>query len=123
MDYPQPWFDENGGLYPVYHVIKGLAALRGRPLIEVAISKPREVQAIAVERDGALEVWLANLTDQTETVALTPKFVDRVSLLSASEFERATQDFSAMDSLERPFREEMVRLPPYAVARLRGKYR
>ena len=49
--YPQPWFDENGGLYPVYHVIKGLAALRGRPLIDLAISKPREIQAIAVERD------------------------------------------------------------------------
>jgi hypothetical protein len=123
LDYPQPWFDENGGLYPVYHVIKGLAALRGRPLVEVAISKPREIQAIAVERDGALEVWLANLTDQTETVALTPKLVDRLSLLSASEFERATQDFSAMDSLERPFPEEMVRLAPYAVARLRGKFR
>ena len=74
-DYPQPWFDENGGLYPVYHAIKGLAALRGRPLIDLAISKPREIQAIAVERDRDIEIWLANLTDQTETVELKPKLV------------------------------------------------
>jgi D-apionolactonase len=120
MDYPQPWFDENGGLYPVFHVIKGLAALRGRSLIDLAISKPGEIQAIAVERDGDSEVWLANLTDQTKTVELTPRLVGRLSVLSASEFERATQDFSAMDSLERPFSEETVTLPPYAVARLRG---
>jgi D-apionolactonase len=119
-DYPQPWFDGNGGLYPVFHVIKGLAALRGRPLIDLTISKPRKVQAIAVERDRDKEVWLANLTDQTETVELTPRLVGRLSVLSASVFERANQDFSAMDSLERPFSEETVTLPPYAVARLRG---
>jgi hypothetical protein len=122
-DYPQPWFDENGGLYPVYHVIKGLAALRGRPLIDVAISKPREVQAIAVERDRGIELWLANLTDQTASVKLTPRWIGRLSVLSASEFERWTQDSSAMDSLEGNFPEEMVRLPPFAVARLRGRFR
>jgi D-apionolactonase len=123
MDYPQPWFDENRGVYPVYQVIKGLAALRGRPLIDVAFSKPSEIQAIAVERDRGMEVWLANLTDQTETVEMTPKLVGRLSLQSASEFERATQDLSSMDSLERPFSEEIVVLPPFAVARLRGKFR
>ncbi len=62
-DYPQPWFDENGGLYPVYQAIKGLAALGGLPLIGLDISKPREIQAIAVARDRDIEVWLANLTE------------------------------------------------------------
>jgi hypothetical protein len=28
-DFPQPWFDEAGGLFPVYHVLRGLARLRG----------------------------------------------------------------------------------------------
>jgi D-apionolactonase len=122
-EYAQPWFDENGGVYPVYHAIKGLAALRGRPLIELFISKPREIQAIAVQRDRDIEVWLANLTDQIETVELTPKLVGSLSVLSASEFERATQDFSALDSFERAFSSEAVNLPPYAIARLRGKFR
>ena len=35
-DYPQPWFDDNGGIYPVYHVIKGLAGLRCQPLFDLA---------------------------------------------------------------------------------------
>jgi hypothetical protein len=119
-DYRQPWFDENGGLYPVYHAIKGLAALRGRPLIGLTISRPREIQAIAVERDRDIEIWLANLTDQTRTVELSPKLAGTLALLSASEFERATQDFSVMDSLERAFAGETVILPPYAVACGRG---
>jgi hypothetical protein len=119
-DYRQPWFDENGGLYPVYHAIKGLAALRGRPLIGLTISRPREIQAIAVERDRDIEIWLANLTDQTQTVELSPKLAGTLALLSAPEFERATQDFSVMDSLERAFAGETVILPPYAVACGRG---
>jgi D-apionolactonase len=119
-DYPQPWFDENGGVYPVYHAIKGLAALRGRPLVDLVISKPREIQAVAVERDHDIEVWLANLTEQSKTVQLTPKLAGDLSILAASVFERATQDFSAMDTLERAFSEEKIVLPPFAVARLRG---
>jgi hypothetical protein len=119
-DYPQPWFDENGGLYPVYHVIKGLAAWRGRPLVDLTISKPREIQAIAVERDHDIEVWLANLTDQTQTVELTPKLAGSLSVLSASEFEQAAHDFWTMDTLERAFSGETITLPPYAVARARG---
>jgi D-apionolactonase len=119
-DYPQPWFDEAGGVYPVFHAIKGLAGLRGQPLIDLVISNPREVQAIAAERDGQTEVWLANLTDQPETVELRPKLAGSLSVLSAAEFELATQDASAMRSLERPFSGEAITLPPYAIARLVG---
>jgi D-apionolactonase len=120
-DYPQPWFDENRGLYPIYHAIKGLTALRGRPLVALTISKPREIQAIAAERDGDIEIWLANLTDQNQAVELAPKVVGSFSVLSAPDFERTTQDFSAVDSLERAFSDEAVTLPPFAVARLRGR--
>ncbi len=119
--YQQPWFDENGGLYPVYHVIKGLAALHGRPLIDLTISKPREIQAIAVERDRDIEIWLANLTDQTLTLELRQSFAGDLAVLSASEFERATRDFSAMDTFEHGFSGKMITLPPYAVAR--GRFR
>jgi hypothetical protein len=119
-DYPQPWFDEAGGIYPVFHAIKGLAALRGQPLVDLALSNPREVQAIAAEHDGQIEVWLANLTDQTETVELRPKLPGNLSVLSAAEFEQATQNVWAMRSLEQPFSGEAITLPPYAIARLAG---
>jgi hypothetical protein len=84
-DYPQPWFDEAGGVYPVFHAIKGLAALRGQPLVDLVISNPCDIQAIAAERDGQIEIWLANLTDQAETVEFRPKLVGRLSVLSAGD--------------------------------------
>jgi D-apionolactonase len=120
-DYPQPWYDENGGVYPIYHVFKGLSALRGQPLIDLTISKPRELQAIAVQRDEEIEVWLANLTDQNQKVDLKRSVRGHLSILSAATFEEATQNVSAMDSLGRPFREEIIRMSPYAVGRLRGE--
>src|SRR5260370_41587308 len=95
-DYPQPWFDENRGIYPVYHAIKGLAPLRGTPLIDIQISTPDELQAIATQHDGGIELWVANLTDQTKRVQLTPKPVGNVSILSAAEFEGATKDLAVM---------------------------
>jgi D-apionolactonase len=119
--YSQPWFDENGGVYPVYHAIKGLAASRGLPLLDLVISKPREIQAIGTVRDGAVEIWVANLTDQTKSVDILPKSVGALAVLSAAEFERATQDTSIMDALERRFSNEALTLPAYAVARFRSR--
>jgi len=118
-DYPQPWFDENGGIYPVYHVVKGLAHSRGKPLVDSQISMPDEIQAIATKREGGVELWVSNLTDQTKNVGLTPKLTGKASILSAKDFERATRDVDVMDSLERDFAGERLDLPPYAVARLR----
>jgi D-apionolactonase len=119
QDYAQPWFDENGGIYPVYHAIKGLSQLRGQPTLDLEISTPDELQAIAARCDDSLELWLANLAGQTKSVELTPKLTGKVSILSATEFERATKDLSVMDSLEHEFTGEQLSMPPYAVARLR----
>ena len=118
-DYSQPWFDENGGIYPGYHAFKGLAQLRRQPVLELEISTPDELQAIAVKRNGGVELWVANLTDRLKSIELIPKLTGRISILSAAEFERSTKDLSVMDSLEQPFTERELVLPPYAVARIR----
>jgi D-apionolactonase len=123
MDYRQPWFDENGGVYPVYHVFKGLAALRGKPFIDLTVSAPREIQAIAAATDDRVEVWIANLTDRMKTVELPAEFTAKVAVLAAAEFESVTRDISAMHSLERGFAEKRLSLPPYAVARLQSRTR
>ena len=120
MDYPQPYFDEKGGVYPAYHVFKGLAALAGQPLIDLVISKPCEIQAIAAERDGGIELWIANPTSRMKTVELATDFKGSAAVLTASEFELSAQDVSAMNSLEREFADKQLTLPPYAVARLRA---
>jgi len=123
MDYRQPYFDEKGGVYPAYHVFKGLAELEGQPLVDLAVSKPCEIQAIAAERDDCIEVWIANLTSRMKTVEFATELTGTAAVLTASEFELATQDFSAMNSLERGFAEKQLILAPYAVARLRTRHR
>ena len=40
-DFPQPWFDKVGGLFPAYHVLRGLARLRGAPMRALTVSAPR----------------------------------------------------------------------------------
>ncbi len=71
--FPQPWFDEHGGLFPAFHTMRGLARLAGAKLRGVEISAPREVQALAVRTpSGQDEVWLANLTGEPRRVRLEP---------------------------------------------------
>ena len=65
-DFPQPWFDEAGGLFPVYHVVRGLARLRGAPMRALSVSAPREVHGFAAGN----ELWLANLMGEPRRVKL-----------------------------------------------------
>ena len=65
-DFPQPWFDQAGGLFPVYHVVRGCARLKGAPMRVVKISAPREVQGFA----AANELWLGNLMGEPRRVNL-----------------------------------------------------
>ena len=122
--YPQPWCDENDGVYPVYHALKGLASLRGRPLLYAVISEPRNIQAVAtLVDDGTAEIWVANLTDQAQKVELRPKLPGTVSILSASDFEHATRDLFTMESLRREFAGDELTLSPYAIAKLQTQHR
>jgi D-apionolactonase len=119
--YPQPWFDDNEGVYPIYHAVKGLAAMRGRPLIDLVITKAREIQAVATAHQAGVEMWITNLTGEQKNIELSPHPKGSVSVFSAAEFDRAIRDQSAMDSLERRFSDPVLRLSPYAIARLRTK--
>src|SRR5690606_38066133 len=70
-DFPQPWFAERGrGVYPVYHVLRGLAAAAGAAQLATAVSHGSSVQALAYRRDGAVVLWLANLTGRAQRVRL-----------------------------------------------------
>jgi hypothetical protein len=70
-DYPQPWFDERGqGVYPIYHVLRGLTQAAGRPRLNVTSSHPGAVQGLAWRDGGRSILWLANLTGQEQRVAI-----------------------------------------------------
>jgi len=104
--------------FPREPFLKVLAELKGQPLVNLAFSKPCEIQAIAAERDGGIEV-----TSRMKTVELATEFTGSAALLTASEFELTTHDFSAMNSLERGFADKRLILAPYAIARLRSRRR
>jgi D-apionolactonase len=71
MDYAQPWFDQLGsGVYPVYRVIKGLAAAAGKPMLATKLSDGAAVQALAYRDQRKTVIWLANLTGEPQQVAV-----------------------------------------------------
>ena len=114
-DYPQPGFDDAGGLFPVYHVIGGLARLKDKPMRAVEISAPREVQAFAV----AEELWLANLMGEPRRVQWGAPLAGRLARLDAESFVAAARDIDALDRIEHAFSGGTIELDAYAVVRLR----
>jgi hypothetical protein len=70
MPWPQPWFDQHGGVYPVFHVLRGAAAAAGRPYLACALSDGAAVQALAYEGADGPVVWLANLTGRPVQVEI-----------------------------------------------------
>ena len=114
-DYPQPWFDENGGLYPAFHVARGLAALRDAPMRAVDISAPREVQAFA----AGDELWIVNLMGEPRQLRLGASGMSKMARLDAESFVAAAQAPDALDRLQQPFAGDELTLGAYACVRLR----
>jgi hypothetical protein len=120
-DYPQPWFDQHGAkVYPAYHVLRGLAAGAGHPQLATELSDGAAVQAVAWRADGAVVLWLANLTGTSQRVALEglPGERARVARLDESSFVAATADADALAGLAEDAAPDQLELAPYAVLRV-----
>ena len=120
-DTPQPWFDEHGGRFPVWHVMRGMYGASGRPRRATEISAPREVQALAFETGAGLELWLANLMGEDRRIRLTglDGAAMRVATLDEESFVAGAGDPEALDGVERPANGDRIDLRPYTVARCR----
>ncbi|WEK50149.1 MAG: hypothetical protein P0Y66_21245 [Candidatus Kaistia colombiensis] len=114
--WPQPYFDEAGGVFPMFHVLRGMARLAGKPLLKV--TTPDTIEAIAAETGDGVELWLANRTGEEQSVAL-PGVPRDLFLLDADSFVAAAQDPNALDTLTKPFDDRTLVLTSYAVTRLR----
>jgi hypothetical protein len=120
-DFPQPWFDERGeGVYPLYHVVRGMAKAAGKPGLDITSSHPGAVQALAWRDDGRSVVWLANLTGRQQSVALagSPAGQIRVARLDTERFVTATSGPDGLPRTETAGAREPVCLDAYAVARV-----
>ena len=120
-DTPQPWFDEHGGRFPVWQVMRGLYAASGRPRRATEVSVPREVQALAFETEAGLELWVANLMGEERRVRLDGLggASMRVAVLDEESFVACAGDPEALDGVETSASGDRVELRPYAVARCR----
>ena len=121
-DYRQPWFDEVGGLFPAYHVMRGAYAASGAERIPAEISDPRNIQVLAFLEERGPEVWIANLSGKERTVAL--EGFDSggmcVATLDESSFEACAAGTDGFDATEQPLGgSDSLRLAAYAVVRLR----
>jgi D-apionolactonase len=79
---------------------------------------PREVQGLAVARDGQREVWLANLTGDPVQIGLDLSPVVRAITLDAESFVAAAADPEFLDSPAQPVNPSAIALDAYAVMRL-----
>lgn len=116
--WPQPWFDDHGGLFPMFHALRALASLAGQPMHAISISAPEHVQAIAAESSEGLVILAANLTALPRTVSC-PGALHDIFILDAESFVEASQDTNAIEHMTRVATGTRVELQPYAVARMR----
>jgi hypothetical protein len=117
--YAKPWFDDHGGLYPVFHTFKGLASLNGFPAMDVQSSIARDVQSVGAVVGGRAQIWIANLTGMVRHIEVPKKTLKRVSILDESSFIAMCQNPNALDATEVDLTSSNLMLGPYAVARLR----
>jgi hypothetical protein len=120
-EFPQPWFDQRGtGVYPVYHVIRGVAAAAGLPQLATDVSHGSAVQAIAYRADGRTVLWLANLTGEPQRVRVAglPAARGRITRLDLDRFEVAVAGPEEWTATVEQFAADALELGPYAAARV-----
>jgi hypothetical protein len=123
LNYDQPWFDDRdrAAIYPVYHVVAGLAHAAGRPCIDAIPSDRTRIAALAYrEPDGATCLWLANLREAPQHVHL-PRSEGglKISRIDETTFEAAATDPKFLQSGEAAHSGREIEIGAYGIARIR----
>jgi hypothetical protein len=123
LNYDQPWFDDQdrAAIYPVYHVVAGLAHAAGRPCIDAIPSDRTRIAALAYrEPDGATCLWLANLREAPQHVLL-PRSEGglKISRIDEATFEAAATDPKFLQSGEAAHGSREIEIGAYGIARIR----
>ncbi len=114
-EFPRPWFECHGGVYPVFHVLRGLARLRGAPMVSLDIASCAQVVAFAAQGTAGRELWIGNAGPEQVTIDVPGG--SSIAILDANNFATATQAPDHMDHTT-PF-DGTTGLDAFAVARIR----
>ena len=76
MDHAQPWYDEakaeeEGWVFPLYHIVAAMSGATGAEVINVESSAPDKVLALSYKSATGQLLWLANLTPEPERVSVS----------------------------------------------------
>jgi hypothetical protein len=104
-----------GGIFPVFHVVKGCAHLRDATLHTASTSRQQNVLALFAAKTGATELWLANLTAAQVIVTVPETLRHAIGHLLDAESGPGWADLRKLPALAATFA-----LSPYAVAVLRA---
>ena len=125
MAFEQPWFDQqdtNTAVFPVYHVIAGLAPKAGVKVRKVnyPTSPGVPITALAFDHEGELEIWLGNTSSNNHTLDL-PNVGPEATIqrLDTSTFELCCSNPEGFSSTRTPLTSARLTLGPYAVIRVR----
>jgi hypothetical protein len=121
-DRPQPYFDSLDGhtVYPAFHVMAHLGHGGGHHLVEMRLSEPGKMAALAWREGARVVLWLANLTAEPLTIRIggVEDAQLQASVLEAAGFEEAVTSLDALDTLTRRLEKAELNLDSYAVARV-----
>ena len=118
QSWPVPWYEEHGGLFPVFHALRGLAGLAGHTQVALDSSDPRAVLGICCYTGQEREMWIANLTPDTLRVVL-PAPARAVFVLDAGRFVDAASTPDLFDQLAPLADPSALTLGAFAVSRVR----
>ena len=106
----------NGGhlVYPVAHVLRGMARGHGRPRLET--SAVAGLSSVAFQGAAGAELWLANRTVGPITVELDVPALEGGAWLDQDALGAWT-DLAWLDAASLPPSDRTVTVPPFAVAR------
>jgi hypothetical protein len=116
--WPQPWYETNGGAFPVFHAIRLLSAASGKPLRALEVSNPSAVQGVCIDVAAGRELVLANLTRDPQQIRL-PTAAAGALVLDADRFVDAAADPQFTDKVPTVAARSDLVLGPYALARIR----
>ena len=116
---PSIFQETNAEVFPAYHVLAGLAERAAHGRISTECAAASKISILAIETSNGPELWLANLTEETQhvrTFGLTHS--SRIHLLDETTFE-ATLRSGFLSTPGDVFDiAQVLRLRPYAVARI-----